>query len=544
MKDFKDKVIYQIYPKSFKDTNGSGTGDLRGIIEKLDYLKGLGVDFLWITPFFKSPQNDNGYDVENYYEIDPAYGTMQDLEDLIAEAKKRNIYLMLDMVFNHTSTEHEWFKKALTGDEYYKNFYFFRKNEGKLPTNWESKFGGPAWEYIEELDEYYLHLYDVSQADLNWENPEVRKELIKVLNFWLEKGIRGFRFDVINVISKDKFADDFEGDGRRFYTDGKKVVDYLRELNQNSFGRYEDVITVGEMSSTSIENCIKYTNPANKALDMAFNFHHLKVDYKNGEKWSKMPVDYEEFKDILEDWQVGMEKGNGWNALFLNCHDQPRSVSRFGDDKKYLKECAKMLATLIHMQEGTPYIYQGEEIGMTNNYFEDINDYRDVETINYYNILKEANTPEDEILEIIQRKSRDNARSPMQWTKSGGFTTGTAWIRQNPNTKEINAEANLKNPDSIFYYYKKLIEIRKKYKVISHGLYERVLKNEKNLYAFERKYENEKVLVINNLSQEEFIVDIGDMKTGKHLLSNYKQSELKEKQLLRPYESLVLYKKI
>lgn len=542
MKDFKDKVIYQIYPKSFKDTNGSGTGDLRGIVEKLDYLAGLGVDYLWLTPFFKSPQNDNGYDVENYYEIDPAYGTMEDLEELIAKAKEKNIYLMLDMVFNHTSTEHEWFKKALAGDSYYKDFYFFRENQGKIPTNWESKFGGPAWEYVEEMDEYYLHLFDKSQADLNWENPEVRKELIKVLNFWLEKGIRGFRFDVINLISKDKFEDDFEGDGRRFYTDGKKVLEYLQELNKNSFGKYDNVLTVGEMSSTSIENCIKYTKPENKALDMAFNFHHLKVDYENGEKWSDMPVNFEEFKDLLEDWQLGMEKGNGWNALFLNCHDQPRSVSRFGDDKDYRKESAKMLATLIHMQEGTPYIYQGEEIGMTNNYFTDIGDYRDVETINYYHILKNKNVDEDKIRKIIQAKSRDNARSPMQWTKSGGFTKGIAWIKENPNKKEINVEDNINDQDSIYNYYKKLIEIRKKYRVISHGSYERVLKNIKNIYAFKRKYENQTVLVINNLTKEEINIDINEMQNSKLVISNYGQREIKESLDLKAYESIVLYK--
>lgn len=542
MKDFKDKVIYQIYPKSFKDTNGTGTGDLRGIIEKLDYLANLGVDYLWLTPFFKSPQNDNGYDVENYYEIDPAYGTMEDLEDLIAKAKEKNIYLMLDMVFNHTSTEHDWFKKALEGDPYYKDFYFFRENQGKIPTNWESKFGGPAWEYIEDLDEYYLHLFDKSQADLNWENPEVRKELIKVLNFWLEKGIRGFRFDVINLISKDKFEDDFEGDGRRFYTDGKKVLEYLQELNENSFGKYEDVLTVGEMSSTTIENCIKYTNPENKALDMAFNFHHLKVDYEDGQKWTDIPVNFEEFKDLLEDWQVGMEKGNGWNALFLNCHDQPRSISRFGDDKNYHKESAKMLATLIHMQEGTPYIYQGEEIGMTNNYFTEIEDYRDVETINYYHILKDKDVSEEKIQKIIQAKSRDNARSPMQWTKSGGFTSGKAWIKENPNKKEINAEGNLKDPDSIYNYYKKLIEIRKKYRVISHGSYERVLENIKNIYAFKRKFENQTALVINNLTKEELTIDIKDMQNSELVLSNYGKKEIRDSVDLKAYESIVLYK--
>ncbi|MBP2016327.1 alpha,alpha-phosphotrehalase [Anaerococcus degeneri] len=542
MKNFKDKVIYQIYPKSFKDTTGNGLGDLKGIIEKLDYLEMLGVDYLWITPFFKSPQNDNGYDIEDYYKIDPIYGSMDDLEELIAKAREKNIYLMLDMVFNHTSTNHIWFQKALAGDEYYKNFYFFRKNEGKLPTNWESKFGGPAWEYIEDLDEYYLHLFDKSQADLNWENPNVRRELIKVLNFWLEKGIRGFRFDVINLISKDKFEDDFEGDGRRFYTDGKKVLEYLQELNKNSFGKYDDILTVGEMSSTSIDNCIKYTNPENHALDMAFNFHHLKVDYKDGEKWSYMPVDFEEFKDILEKWQIGMEEGNGWNALFLNCHDQPRSVSRFGDDKNYLKESAKLLATIIHMQEGTPYIYQGEEIGMTNNYFADISDYRDVETINHYHILKEKNISNDEMNNIIQTKSRDNARSPMQWTKEGGFTKANPWMKVNQNTAQINVEENLKDPDSIFRYYQKLIEIRKKYKVISHGSFERLFKNDKNIYAFRRKYNNREALVINNLSKKQVKVKIENVAEYKVILSNYKDEIIIEELKLRPYESIVLYK--
>lgn len=542
MRDFKDKVIYQVYPKSFKDTTGNGLGDLRGIIEKLDYLEMLGVDYLWITPFFKSPQNDNGYDIEDYYKIDPIYGSMDDLEELIAKAREKNIYLMLDMVFNHTSTNHTWFQKALAGDEEYKDYYFFKDNTGKQSTNWKSKFGGSAWEYVEDLDQYYLHLFDKSQADLNWENPNVRKELTKVLNFWLEKGIRGFRFDVINLISKDKFEDDYEGDGRRFYTDGKKVLEYLQELNENSFGNYDDVLTVGEMSSTSIDDCIKYTNPENHALDMAFNFHHLKVDYKDGEKWSYIPVNFEEFKDILEKWQIGMEKGNGWNALFLNCHDQPRSVSRFGNDKKYLKESAKMLATIIHMQEGTPYIYQGEEIGMTNNYFAEISDYRDVETINYYHILKEKNINEEEIRKIIQTKSRDNARSPMQWAKSGGFTSGKAWIKENPNKEEINVEDNLRDPDSIFYYYQKLIQVRKNYKVISHGTYERVLKDNTALYAFKRKYDNEEALVINNLTGRELNINVKEIEEYEILISNIEINKLEENLNLKPYQALVLYK--
>lgn len=543
MSDFKDKVIYQIYPKSFKDTRGDGLGDLRGIIEKLDYLSYLGVDYLWITPFFLSPQNDNGYDIEDYYKIDPSYGTMEDLEELIDKASEKKIYLMLDMVFNHTSTNHVWFKKALEGDEFYKNFYFFRKNDGKVPTNWQSKFGGSAWEYVEELDEYYLHLYDKSQADLNWENPNVRDELVKILNFWLEKGIKGFRFDVINVISKDSFEDDFQGDGRRFYTDGEKVSEYLRELNEKSFGKYKDVITVGEMSSTTIENCIKYTNPKNNCLDMAFNFHHLKVDYKDGEKWSVMPFDFKELKKLFDDWELGMEKGGGWNALFLNCHDQPRSVSRFGDDENFHKESAKMLATITHLQEGSPYIFQGEEIGMTNNYFTDIKDYRDVETINYYEILKNRNIPEEKIHKIIKAKSRDNARSPMQWTSEGGFTSGKPWIKTNSNTKSINVENNLKDRDSIFYYYQRLIELRKNYKIISQGSYQPFLKDHNRIYAFKRIYKNEEILVLNNFYGEETSVVIEDIKDFEILISNYKEHHLGKNIKLRPYESIVLYKK-
>lgn len=542
MSNFKDKVIYQIYPKSFKDTNSDGIGDLRGIIEKLDYLKFLGVDYLWLTPFYKSPQNDNGYDVEDYYNIDPVFGTMDDLEELIEEAKKRNIYLMLDMVFNHTSTSHIWFKKALNGDEYYKDFYFFRKNEGKVPTNWESKFGGSAWEYLEETDEYYLHLFHKTQADLNWENQNVRKELIKILNFWLEKGVRGFRFDVINLISKNEFTDDLDGDGRKFYTDGKKVLEYLQELNQNSFGKYDDIITVGEMSSTTIENCQKYTNPQNKALDMAFNFHHLKVDYKNKEKWTIMPFDFLELKKIFKAWQTGMQEGNGWNALFFNCHDQPRSVSRFGDDKKYLKESAKMLATVIHLQQGTPYIYQGEEIGMTNNYFTEISQYKDVESLNAYKLMKENGLREEDIYKILGEKSRDNARSPMQWNSKGGFSNENPWIEINKNTRTINVENNLKDQNSIFYYYKKLIDLRKNYKIISEGSYEVFDENNDKVYGFVRTYNKERLLVLNNFYPEETSIKIENIDQYKILISNYDSHKLKNNLTLRAYESIALYK--
>ncbi|MCD8028759.1 MAG: alpha,alpha-phosphotrehalase [Erysipelotrichaceae bacterium] len=438
--NFKDKIVYEIYPKSFKDSNNDGIGDLKGITSKLDYLKLLGINYIWITPFFVSPQNDNGYDVADYYHIDPIYGTMDDLDELIKESDNRNIGLMFDMVFNHTSTSHSWFQRALKGEQKYKDYYFFRKE----PTNWQSKFGGSAWEYVEELNEYYLHLFDKTQADLNWENPNVRAELIKILNFWIDKGIKGFRFDVINLISKDAFEDDDIGVGKRFYTDGRKINQYLRGINQQSFEKYDDIITVGEMSSTTIENCNIYTNPDNHELNMTFNFHHLKVDYQNKEKWTTMPFDFRELKDIFNKWQLGMN--DGWNALFWNCHDQPRSISRFGNVTKYHDESAKMLATAMHMQRGTPYIYQGEEIGMTNNYFTDIKQYRDVESINYYHILKNQGMSENKIHEILQAKSRDNARSPMQWNKNGGFSDNTPWIQMNSNCKNINVENNLNNP--------------------------------------------------------------------------------------------------
>ncbi len=532
---FKDKVVYEIYPKSFKDSNNDGIGDLKGITSKLDYLKLLGIDYIWITPFFVSPQNDNGYDVADYYHIDPIYGTMEDLDELIKEANNRNIGLMFDMVFNHTSTEHVWFQKALKGEQKYKDYYFFRKE----PTNWQSKFGGSAWEYVKELDEYYLHLFDKTQADLNWENPDVRAELIKILNFWIDKGIKGFRFDVINLVSKDAFEDDDNGVGKRFYTDGKKMNQYLHEINLQSFGKYDDIITVGEMSSTTIENCNNYTNPNHHELNMTFNFHHLKVDYQNKEKWTTMPFDFQELKDIFNKWQLGMI--DGWNALFWNCHDQPRSLSRFGNDTKYHDESAKMLATAIHMQRGTPYIYQGEEIGMTNNYFTDINQYRDVESINYYHILKDQGLSENRIHEILQAKSRDNARSPMQWSKDGGFSENTPWMQMNPNHTTINVEENLNNPNSIFYYYQKLIKLRKQYKVISEGSYIPLEEGHPYIYAYKRQYKNEELIVINNFYDVNTSIDI-DIQDYKILISNYDEHTLNNHLQIRPYESIVLYK--
>ena len=541
---FKNKVIYQIYPKSFADSNHDGLGDLQGIIQHLDYLQYLGIDYIWMTPFFVSPQNDNGYDVENYYEIDPRFGTMADLDELVKQAKKRNIGLMFDMVFNHTSTNHEWFQKALAGNQKYKDYYFFKKPvEGKMPTNWESKFGGPVWEYVEKFDEYYLHLFDKTQADLNWENPEVRNELAKILNFWINKGIKGFRFDVINLISKDAFENDFDGIGKRFYTDGSKVNEYLHELNQKTFGRFQDIVTVGEMSATTIDNCANYTNPAHKELDMTFNFHHLKVDYKNKEKWTVMPFDFKELKQLFHSWQLGMQEKKGWNALFWNCHDQPRSVSRFGNDKNYHSLSAKMLATAIHLQRGTPYIYQGEEIGMTNAYFTDINQYRDIESINYYHILKKQGKTENEIHNILQAKSRDNARTPMQWNEHGGFSTVTPWIEMNPNYKTINVEDQINDSNSILQYYRQLIQLRKQYKIISEGIYLPYLEDHPEIFAYKRQYQSEELIIINHFYDTETTIEMNDINNYEVILHNYPAYQLENPLKIRPYESLVLYKK-
>ncbi|WP_026887189.1 alpha,alpha-phosphotrehalase [Clostridium beijerinckii] len=549
MKDFKKSTIYQIYPKSFYDTNGDGIGDLNGVIEKLDYLKNLGIDYIWLTPFYPSPQVDNGYDISDYYNIDPSFGTLEDFETLVQEAEKRDIYVMLDMVLNHTSTEHEWFKKAISGDRKYKDFYIFKESEkDKPPTNWESKFGGNAWEYVEKFDEYYLHLFDRTQADLNWDNEEVRNEIYDVVNFWLKKGVKGLRFDVINLISKpEKFESDTEGDGRRFYTDGPKIHDYLHELNENTYGKYEDIITVGEMSSTSLENCIRYSNPEEKELSMVFNFHHLKVDYYKGDKWTVMDFDFMKLKALFKTWQEEIQ--NGWNALFWCNHDQPRIVSRFGNDKEYLKESAKMLATTIHMIRGTPYVYQGEEIGMTNPYFDSIEKYRDVESINYYNILKEQGKSEEEILKILKVKSRDNSRTPVQWddSENAGFTKGEPWIPVSSEYKRINVEQALKDEDSIFYHYQKLIRLRKDYEVISNGSIKFILEEDNKVLSYVRTLGDATVLVINNFYGESTKVEIPDEYANKSakskiLISNYKDSSVLNKELnLRPFESIVYH---
>jgi trehalose-6-phosphate hydrolase len=546
MNDFKKKVVYQIYPKSFKDTNGTGTGDLKGVIEKLDYLQALGVDYIWLTPFYVSPQNDNGYDVADYYNIDPSYGTMEDVENLIAEAKKRNIYLMMDMVFNHVSTEHIWFKKAMAGEEKYLNYFFFKqgKANNQPPTNWNSKFGGPAWEYVEKFDKWYLHLFDKTQADLNWENPEVREEVKNIVRFWMEKGVKGFRFDVINLISKAGFEDDFsvDGDGRSFYTDGPRIHEFLQELARDSFAKDKDIITVGEMSSTTMENCYKYAGEKTGELSMVFTFHHLKVDFMGNEKWVLVPTDFMKLKQLIFDWQINMEKNNAWNAVFWCNHDQPRVISRFGSDDKYHKESGKMLATLIHCLRGTPYIYQGEEIGMTNPHFKSIEQYRDVESLNHYQILQDKGMTKEQALMILDVHSRDNSRTPMQWDDSinAGFTTGTPWIQTADNYTEINVKNSLEDKDSIFYYYQELIQLRKNYDVIAYGDIKPLLREDKRVFAYERNYKGQKLIVICNFYPTTYEIELPyDLSNYKCILNNYKNEAKAKKIALKPYETLV-----
>lgn len=540
--NFKDKVVYQIYPKSFRDSNGDGLGDIRGIIEKLDYLQNLGVDYIWSTPFFISPQKDNGYDVADYYNIDPRFGTMKDLEELIAEADKRGIGLMFDMVFNHTSTEHEWFQKALAGDKEYQDYYIFKEGTpDKLPTNWISKFGGPAWQYVENLGKWYLHLFDVTQADLNWENPKVREELKEILRFWKKKGVKGFRFDVANLISKPEvFEDDFEGDGRRFYTDGRHVHEFLQELAEDA--GITDMITVGEMSSTSIENCVRYSNPAEGELSMCFNFHHLKVDYKDGQKWELMNPDYKALNQLYQEWQLGMQKNDGWNAVFWCNHDQPRIVSRLGDDQNYWKESAKMLATSIHMLRGTPYIYQGEEIGMTNASYTDISQYRDIESLNYYQILLEEGKTKEEALKILGARSRDNSRTPMQWDDSeyAGFTTGTPWIHSPENYRVINVKNQMEDETSIHQYYKELIALRKKNKAVSEGEISFIDTDNEQIFAYKRVCEGHEIAVICNWKNTACEHKLDG--TYHVLLGNYAKTgqEVCGSIRLRPYECYVV----
>ncbi|EJI9012010.1 alpha,alpha-phosphotrehalase [Escherichia albertii] len=501
---WQNGVIYQIYPKSFQDTTGSGTGDLRGVIQRLDYLQKLGVDAIWLTPFYVSPQVDNGYDVANYTAIDPTYGTLDDFDELVTQAKSRGIRVILDMVFNHTSTQHAWFHEALKKESPYRQFYIWRDGEpGIPPNNWRSKFGGNAWRWHAESGQYYLHLFAPEQADLNWENPEVRAELKKVCEFWADRGVDGLRLDVVNLISKDQnFPNDLDGDGRRFYTDGPRVHEFLHEMNRDVFTP-RGLMTVGEMSSTSLEHCQRYAALTGSELSMAFNFHHLKVDYPDGEKWTLAKPDFVALKTLFRYWQQGMHN-IAWNALFWCNHDQPRIVSRFGDEDQYREPAAKMLAMVLHGMQGTPYIYQGEEIGMTNPRFTRITDYRDVESLNMFAELRSNGRDADELLAILASKSRDNSRTPMQWNNgdNAGFTTGKPWIGLCDNYQEINVETALADESSVFYTYQKLIALRKQEPILTWGNYQDLLPISPALWCYRREWQGQSLLVIANLSRD------------------------------------------
>ncbi|WP_263622905.1 alpha,alpha-phosphotrehalase [Guptibacillus algicola] len=553
---WKKSVVYQIYPKSFNDTTGNGTGDINGIIEKLDYLKKLGIDVVWLTPIYDSPQNDNGYDISDYFSIYEEYGTMEDFDRLLEEAHARDIKIIMDIVVNHTSTEHQWFiESRKSKDNPYRDYYIWKDPvDGAEPTNWQSKFGGSAWQFDRETGQYYLHLFDVTQADLNWENEKVRDDVYDMMTFWFEKGVDGFRLDVINLISKDQsFPNDdgsvAPGDGRKFYTDGPRAHEFMNEMNREVFMKYNPM-TVGEMSSTTIDDCIKYSNPERNELSMTFNFHHLKVDYPNGEKWTVADFDFLKLKDILSTWQKEMHEGGGWNALFWCNHDQPRIVSRYGNDGDYRRESAKMLATTMHMMQGTPYIYQGEEIGMTNPKFDDISSYRDVESLNIYSILKEKGHSEEEILEILRHKSRDNSRTPVQWDSDAeaGFTTGEPWIPVAKNYEEINVEDTLQEKDSVFEHYQKLIDLRKNLDIVTEGSYELLLAEDPSIFAYVREVEGEKLLVINNFYERETEfrlpshVSIAGFRQ-ELLLSNYPETPHNEidGMKLKPFESVVYH---
>ncbi|WP_429103187.1 alpha,alpha-phosphotrehalase [Aeromonas veronii] len=543
---WQSAVIYQIYPKSFQDSAARGTGDLKGIMARLDYLKTLGVDALWLTPVYVSPQVDNGYDIADYYAIDPAYGTMDDFEALLAAAHARDIRIVMDIVVNHTSTEHAWFKSAL-GDKNspYRDYYIWRDPvDGGVPNNWQSKFGGSAWELDAATGQYYLHLFAREQADLNWENPAVRAEVKKIIHFWAKKGVDGFRLDVINLISKDQtFPNDEIGDGRRFYTDGPRIHEFLQDVSRDVFAPV-GAMTVGEMSSTSLEHCQRYGALDGSELSMVFNFHHLKVDYPNGDKWTKAPFDFLELKRIFNHWQSGMH-GKGWSALFWCNHDQPRIVSRFGDEGEHRVVAAKMLASTLHGLQGTPYIYQGEEIGMTNPGYQHINDYQDVESRNIFAIKQAEGMGEAEILAILGAKSRDNSRTPMQWSAApnAGFTNGTPWLTPAANYSEINAEAALADQNSVFWHYRELIALRKAHPIFTQGDYQELLTGHPQIWAYARRANGQTLLVVSNFYGEpvEFALP-AELQSGQGrlLLGNYPDSPAQPQSgMLRPYESLI-----
>ena len=551
---WKESVVYQIYPKSFKDSNGDGVGDIRGIIQKLDYLKELGVNVLWISPMLESPQDDNGYDISDYRRIYEEYGTMEDYEELLCEAHKRSIRILMDLVVNHTSDEHNWFiESRKSKDNPYRDYYIWKDPvNGKEPNNWGGAFGGSAWEYDPQTQMYYLHLFSKKQPDLNWENEKVRQEVYDMMKFWCEKGIDGFRMDVISMISKDQRFPDGEmnnglyGDFGPYCVHGPRVHEFLQEMNQKVLSKY-DIMTVGETAGVTIEEAQKYAGDDRNELNMVFQFEHVESGCGDYGKWTTAKYDFKEFKNIMIKWQEELQ-GKAWNSLFLGNHDQPRSVSRFGNDNPVYRETsAKMLATCIHMMQGTPYVYQGEELGMTNIYFDKLEDYRDIESINYFKEFTESGlmTPEH-MMKCLMLRSRDNARTPMQWddSKQAGFTEGEPWIKVNPNCKKINAAQQLEDPDSVFHYYQKLIRLRKEKDIIVYGEFEPLYREDEQIFAYTRKQDQEKLLTVCNFSDKNAEVEVPEeFKGAECLITNLGRKEFEGKIVLNPYEAFVLYYK-
>ena len=530
---WKDAVMYQIYPKSFQDTNGDGIGDIEGIIKRLDYLQELGIKGIWLSPVYKSPQDDNGYDIADYQDIDPMFGTMDDMICLIEEGKKRDIRIIMDLVLNHSSDEHQWFLEAKKGrDNPYHDYYVWRDGEeGVLPNDMKSCFGGSAWEWVPELKQYYFHQFSKKQPDLNWENKKVREELYAMIRWWMEKGLGGFRLDVIDCIAKEP--------DKKITGNGPRLHEFLKEMNKETFGN-SDFLTVGETWGATPEIAMQYSNPDGSEFSMVFQFEHIGLDQDGPEKWDNKSLDLVELKQVLSKWQNALYK-KGWNSLFWDNHDLPRAVSRFGNDKQYRVESAKMLATVLHGMQGTPYIYQGEEIGMTNVQY-DLADYRDIELLNMYQERKERGYKEEEIMESIYKKGRDNARTPMQWSdeEEAGFTTGEPWIKVNPNYKEINVESQRKDQNSIFSYYKTLVHLRKEMPILIDGDYTLLLPDDPDIFAYIRTLGEEQLLVVANFHEQERSYQIPEeWKGAKKILGNY---TMESEGVLNPYEARIYYK--
>ncbi|MDV2886098.1 alpha-glucosidase [Alkalihalophilus pseudofirmus] len=547
---WKESVVYQIYPRSFYDSNGDGIGDIKGIISKLDYLTELGINVVWLSPVYESPNDDNGYDISDYKAIMDDFGTMEDWDQLLDEMHKRGIKLVMDLVVNHTSDEHHWFAESRSSkDNPYRDYYIWRPGKGdEPPTDWIASFGGSAWEYDKKTDEYFLHMFSRKQPDLNWENEQVRQDVYEMMRFWLDKGVDGFRMDVINMISKKEILPsydayqkgDAEAEAYQFNLPG--VHDYLREMNEEVLSKY-DIMTVGECPKVTPEEAIKYTAVERQELNMVFQFEHMGLDkHKGRPKWELKELELRDLKNNLSKWQEELAN-SGWNSLYWSNHDQPRTVSRFGDDTHYHRESATMLATLLHMMKGTPYIYQGEEIGMTNIHFDSIEDYRDIETLNHYReMVEEKGMRPVDIMPAIYVKSRDNARTPMQWSaeEKAGFTTGTPWIDVNPNYQNINVEQALKDKDSIFHYYKKLIQLRRQHEVIVYGKYQLLDADHPSVFAYERELNGDQLIVICNFYGEETTFDLGNRKAAEVVISNYaNELPASDEIKLRPYEAIV-----